>query len=108
MDKEKIFINRHGVRNKKCCASCTYYDFGKCVLQEIETKNYEICDDWRIRPTLLTEGKSIGKCRTRKKEFIEYLCKRLKDQNLQYPKETARECIEKEWTDRHGSPYINI
>ena len=105
---ENIYVNKFGIRNKKCCASCMYYEDGKCIVNDTKPKNFQICDRWKIRPSLISEGRSIGRGKIRSKEFIEHLCVRLMEPDVPGSPKPTRETIEKEWYTRNGSPYIEL
>jgi hypothetical protein len=86
MNKKEMVLNSHGVRIKKCCASCQHKNIGKsenqriCMLGEGEVKKTYLCADWEMSDTC-KEYKMNAQGRIKKPHYIEWMKQRVSEIN---------------------------
>lgn len=97
--------NIHGLRERKCCASCKHRAFvvnrRVCSLHDIvDIKPGDVCDDWELRPAVRSEGHGKGGVLS-----LEYLMFWRKEKMADDKKPSSE--IMREFRDAyHISPYV--
>jgi hypothetical protein len=104
MEKNKYFVNRHGIRIVKCCSSCEnkHYDRGNqrvCVHLGCLVRKNGLCKDWKMSACYDYAG--IGDGRVKKKAYLDFVGKQRKEGI------TDIAVIRAEFEKENGSIYLN-
>jgi len=99
----KFVRNIHGIRIKKCCASCINKQLKGnssivdhvCLAGEGLVKADYLCDAWHMNPNFDAAGKGTGQ--VKKKEYIDFLRKNLPegDYSIGYTQGLRAEYLQK-------------
>ncbi len=112
MDNEEFFVNNNGLRMRRCCASCIHKDYTEsvnyrtCKIHKVDVVPSEVCESYETDPKYMDEGGSLGQVRT--KHFIDYLTERLLEPEVPGVKKPTPFSVEKEYTEKYGSPYVKL
>lgn len=101
----KYYINKHGIRIVKCCASCQHKDLHAgnrvCLMTRSNIKGTYVCREWKVAEHLANAGKGDGK--VKKKEYLQFVM-----DNRNPRERLSNLAVHKaEFEKEHGSIYIN-
>ena len=109
--------NRYGIEICRCCASCknrmVINDGRMCSKTDYEVASWHLCTQWDIHPRLQNAGEGNGKVKSL--SYLNYFRERYLQQidecisgKILPTQRLSREEIRKEFSELHGSIYINI
>ena len=109
--------NRYGMEIRRCCASCKYRMVNNegrmCSKTNFEVASWHLCTQWDIHPKLQNAGEGNGKVKSL--DYLNYHREKYLQQREDFYERKilatqimSTEQIRKEYTELHGSIFINI
>jgi len=100
----KYYINKHGIRIVKCCASCQHKDLHAgnriCLMSHTPIKGTYVCKEWNLASHLNNAGRGDGK--VKKREYLQFIAA-----NRDPTERLSNLAVNKaEFEKEHGSIYL--